>query len=122
VFGTDDVPIVAYAVACTSPFGVGFETQYNQTILNLIGETEVFHLHKDQLNQRGKTALSEEVLNFAFEFAKDLKELAPLSKLQGLNPSEESRTKLPNLSDATVDQTDDLVAAVDELLCPDSSI
>lgn len=52
------------------------------------------------------------------EFAKDLQDLHPLSKLKGIHANVESRSQLPNLEATTVDFSDDLVMAIDELLNP----
>ena len=58
------------------------------------------------------------LLKFAFSFAQDLQDLCPLSKLNGVNPNKYSRSRLPNLEKMTLDYSDDLAFAVDELFNP----
>lgn len=62
------------------------------------------------------------VIGIAQEFAQDLHDLLPVSKLQGINANRESRSRLPNLVETTVDYSDDLVMAIDELLNPPAEI
>ena len=54
------------------------------------------------------------------EFAEDLIQLHPLSKLKGINENESSRFRLPNLETMTEQFSDELVVVIDELLNPES--
>ena len=98
-----------YTVCCTSPYGVGFEA-----FCDVIFEEDE--------NKKLVTVLDERMKTIAEEFALDLKNLHPLSKLKGINTNKESRSQLPNLDETTVDYADDLVMAVDELLNPPGDI
>ena len=56
------------------------------------------------------------------EFADDLLNLHPLSKLRGINTNEHSNQKYPNLLDVTEHYADELVVCIDEILNPAQDI
>ena len=66
-----------------------------------------------------RLVLDEAFLGFAQAFSKDLRELSPLSKLEGINGNKWARSRLPNLAKTEADFAEDLMFSVNELLNPD---
>ena len=122
-FSEDDVPILQYGVACTVFPNDGFTTVINDKVLKII-ESQSFNSSFKAQNAQVPTENSPKIvfdcnlLKYAYAFAKELRDLCPLSKLDGINPTRGSRSRLPNLHKTSLDYSDDLEYAVEELLCP----
>lgn len=61
-------------------------------------------------------------MRHASEFAKDLEELSPLSKLRGINLNRQAGKRLPNLTQITKEYVEDLQYASEALLTPSVAI
>ena len=63
--------------------------------------------------------IDETLLSFTYAFARELRELSPISKLEGIGGVNKwSRIRLPDLTKITLEYCYDLEFAVDELLEP----
>ena len=63
-----------------------------------------------------EAALEPEIKKLMAEFSKDLYQLHPLHKMEGVNANKESKIMLPNLDNVKQHDCDDLIMVVIELL------
>ena len=119
----EDVPLLCYVVASTTCVGIGYETVINAKIF-----ASLMHVTQHSLSPAHYKAMmvknllfsqiDETLLSFTYEFARELRELSPISKLEGIGANKWSRIRLPDLTKMTLEYCYDLEFAVDELLEP----
>ena len=112
-----DLPMIEYAIVATALSGKqGFHSTEENPVLDLLKGKVVLKIFK-------KRSVDGWVASFAQEYAKDITELFPISKLDGINVCKAASKRFPDLTKISKDNSDEeLQYSVEELLYPSQAV